>query len=118
MTSNFINILFSKVVVLLDNTKALVTNADRGLGTAMLRILNNTKRNADALNLTEYYQSHSVDLNATTFATADNDDIIEEDKAAYGWSRQLLPDSYLVTVETSIYHYFLQPIKMLPPALN
>ena len=119
ITSNLIPMLFSKIDVELDHTKMMINNCNYGLASAMLRILNNSSKEADFLKTSEYYQSHLANPNTETYTTADtNDDIPEETEENYSWRWELIDVGLKVSVEMEIFHYFLQQPKKLPPAVK
>ena len=115
MTSNFANMLFRKVNIEIDNTKELINNCDIGTATAMLRILNNSTKDTEFLENSEYYHPH--DVNPNEEAPTDADAVAAAGKEL-SWRWELIKESLEISIEMDIFHYFTQQAKMLPPAVK
>ena len=111
-TANFVQNLFSKVEMFIGEGKKFVQNLDYGLASTIHRILQNDQDDDRALNVTEYYNTHTNDPNITVPA---NDDTFN---AVPSWRYELIRGSKLVRVQMPINHYFLNQPKPLPPAVT
>ena len=114
MTSNFIGMFFKNINIDIDNSKRLINNCDVGLATAMLRILNNKKKDTETLQQSEYYQPHRSGPNIPMPVADEIGDAPETVK----WRWEIINGSPHIEIETDIFHYFTQQKKMLPPAVK
>ena len=115
MTSNFIGMMFKNINIDIDNSKRLINNCDVGLATAMLRILNNTKKDTETLKDSEYYHPHTAPPNDPM---PDDANGINDAPEGVKWKWEIINESLQIEVETDIFHYFTQQKKCFHLLLN
>ena len=116
-TSNFVNMIFSRIDFKIDHQKPLLNNMNYGLATSMLRILNLSKKEAEKYNFDEFYSTHIGNPNAN-YPTQNNDALPDRFKEEFTWRHELIDGSVRANATSNIFHYMTTQGKKLPPGVK